>query len=158
MKILFNTQTQLLQPYPRADDEDVIGLDPIYLTYNVIQDSAPVYDPGTQYLQPFENVDHEADEVHRGWNIVDNPAQILSVTMTSMRFALIDAELYDSVVAGFAAIVDSVEKLKAQVWWDTARTVERNHPLVLSLSAALGQTNEQVDNLFILAKQKDTTL
>lgn len=158
MKILYNTQTQTLQPYPRLDDEDVVGLDPIYLVYTVVQETTPTHDPASQALQSFENIDHVTKEVVRGWDVIDIAHQIFSVSMLSMRLVLVDAGLYQAVLTIINSIPDETEKLKVQVWWDTARTVEREHPLVLTLSAAIGQTTEQVDQLFILAEQKDLTL
>jgi len=152
-KILFNTQTQSFQPYPRDDDEEVIGLDPIYLVYTVNQDAPPSYDPALQHLQQTESVDHTARTVQRGWALVDN---VISVSMTSMRQALTDAGFRQAVIDAIAAIPDETQRLYAQDWWATSPVVEKEHPLVIALAAALGQTQEQVDAVFAAAKLKDS--
>lgn len=73
MKLLYNTSTQLFQPYNRVDDEASAALDPIYQVYDVIQNDEPAYDPATHYLQPQESVDHEARTVTRSWQVVVIP-------------------------------------------------------------------------------------
>ena len=41
MKVLYNTQTQGVSPYPRNDDEPVIGLSPEYLVLEKVQSDPP---------------------------------------------------------------------------------------------------------------------
>lgn len=56
--------------------------------------------------------------------------------------------------AGIKAEVDAyVETLDddAQDAWEYALSVERNNPIVLGAGAALGMTEQQMDDLFILA-------
>jgi len=67
MKILFHTPTATLKPYPRADEEPVIGLDPSYEIFDVVQEALPVYDEATQYLTATETIDVPAKTVTRGW-------------------------------------------------------------------------------------------
>ena len=73
MKILFHTPTQTLVPYPRADDEPVVGLDPDYEIFDVIQQSEPFYNPSTQYLSTTESIDTTSKTVTRGWQVIDLP-------------------------------------------------------------------------------------
>jgi hypothetical protein len=73
MKILFHTLTQTLVPYPRNDDEPVVGLDPDYEIFDVIQQSEPAYNPATQYLSTTESIDTTSKTVTRGWQIIDLP-------------------------------------------------------------------------------------
>lgn len=72
------------------------------------------------------------------------------VTMRQARLALLQAELLDDVSAAISAL-PSPQKEAAQIEWDYSSTVERDRPLVLSLSAALGMTTEQMDELFSTA-------
>ena len=72
-RLLYDTQTSTLRPYPRADDEPVIGLDPRYLEMVVIQQPEPAYDPATEQLQPTEAIDTTAQTVTRGWDVVPLP-------------------------------------------------------------------------------------
>ncbi len=152
MRLLFNTATQSFQPYPRSDDGEVVGLDPGYLAYTVVEASPPSFDPSAQHLHRIETVDHDARTVQRGWAVVDNS---VSVSMTSMRQALTDAELRQPVIDAIAAIPDETQRIYAQDWWATSPVVEKGHPLVVSLAAALNQNEAQVDAIFAAAKLKD---
>lgn len=55
--------------------------------------------------------------------------------------------------AGIAAIPDATERGLAEVEWGFATTFKRAHPLVVSLSLALGFTPEEVDTLWEQALQ-----
>jgi hypothetical protein len=74
MKLLYNTETQTLLPWPRIDDEPVVGLDDHLLEMDVVQEDQPAYDPATQRLEKTEVIDAEARTVTRGWEIVEIPA------------------------------------------------------------------------------------
>jgi hypothetical protein len=73
MKLLYDTITATLRPYPRDDDGPVIGLDPRYLEMVVSQDPQPSYDPATEQLQPTEVIDTTAQTVTRGWDVLPLP-------------------------------------------------------------------------------------
>jgi hypothetical protein len=60
-------------PYPRADDEPVVGLDPDYEIFDVIQLPEPFYNPSTQYLSTTESIDTTSKTVTRGWQVIDLP-------------------------------------------------------------------------------------
>jgi hypothetical protein len=77
------------------------------------------------------------------------------VTMTSLRLALIDAGLYQTITSAINGIEDATEKLKAQTWWSTAQTVRRVHPLVAGIAALAGKTDAQVDAIFAAAQALD---
>ena len=69
MKILFHIPTQYLKSYPRSDEEPVIGLDPDYDTFDLIQETQPSHNPTTQYLTATEVIDTATKTVTRGWQI-----------------------------------------------------------------------------------------
>jgi hypothetical protein len=73
MKLLYNTETQTLLPWPRIDDEPVVGLDAHLLEMDVVQEDQPDYDPATQRLEKTEVIDAEARRVARGWSVVELP-------------------------------------------------------------------------------------
>ena len=73
MKLLYDTTSDLLVPYPRDDDESVVGLDPRYLELTVIQEAQPSYDATMQRLEPDELIDLDALTVTRGWQLVELP-------------------------------------------------------------------------------------
>lgn len=72
-RLLYDTETATLRPYPRPDDEPVINLDSRYLMMDLIQEAQPDYDPATQRPEPTEMIDLEALTVTRGWQLVDVP-------------------------------------------------------------------------------------
>jgi len=74
MKSLYNTQTQKLLPWPRIDDEPVVGLAAHLLEMDVVQEGKPAYDPATQRLEKTEVIDTDSRTVTRGWNVVEVPA------------------------------------------------------------------------------------
>jgi len=74
MKLLYNTQTQTLLPWPRIDDEPVVGLAAHLLEMAVVQEDQPAYDPATQRLEKTEVIDTEAQTVTRSWSVVEVPA------------------------------------------------------------------------------------
>jgi hypothetical protein len=73
MKALYNTETNAILPWPRIDDEPVVGLDAHLLEMDVVQEDQPAYDPASQRLEKTEVIDAEARTVTRGWSVVDVP-------------------------------------------------------------------------------------
>jgi hypothetical protein len=68
-RLLLDRSTNQLLPYPRQDDEPVVGLDrTAAYVVQVVRDSEPEYDPTTHYLQPLEPVvsitDPDSDDVN----------------------------------------------------------------------------------------------
>jgi hypothetical protein len=74
MKALYNTQNSAILPWPRIDEEPVVGLDAHLLEVDVVQEDQPAYDPATQRLEKTEVIDAEARTVTRGWSVVEVPA------------------------------------------------------------------------------------
>jgi hypothetical protein len=56
-----------------------------------------------------------------------------------------------SVDAAIDAIPDQLQRDSVRVEWDYAPYVERTHPMLIPLAAALGLTEAQVDQAFIEA-------
>jgi hypothetical protein len=71
MKLLYNTETQKLLPWPRIDDEPVVGLAAHLLEMTVVQGDRPEYDSATQRLEKTEVIDAEARTVVRGWSVLE---------------------------------------------------------------------------------------
>ena len=80
MKLLYNTETQTLLPWPRIDDEPVVGLDAHLLEMTVVQEDQPAFDPATQRLEKTEVIDAEAQTVTRGWSVAEVPAPTYTAT------------------------------------------------------------------------------
>ena len=73
MKLLYDTTSDQLLPYPRDDDGPVVGLDPRYLELTLIQEAQPTYDATTHQLAADEVIDLDALTVTRGWELVELP-------------------------------------------------------------------------------------
>jgi hypothetical protein len=78
MKALYNTQTSTILPWPRIDDEPVVGLAAHLLEMDVVQEDKPEYDSATQRLEKTEVIDTQAQTVTRGWNVVEVSAPLVT--------------------------------------------------------------------------------
>jgi hypothetical protein len=74
------------------------------------------------------------------------PVVPTSISPAQARLALLDAGLLDQVEAAVAA-----GSRATQIAWEMATSIERNSPTVAALSAALGLTDTQLDDLFTTA-------
>jgi hypothetical protein len=74
MKALYNTQTTTVLPWPRIDEEPVVGLDAHLLEMTVVQEPQPAYDPATQRLEKTEVIDPAARTMTRGWSVIAVPS------------------------------------------------------------------------------------
>lgn len=81
-----------------------------------------------------------------------------TVSMLALNLAIIEAGLEQEVLNAISAISDEKERRSFTVWWTRPSTVKRNHPTVASLAEAIGQTDEQIDAVFIAAKLLESTL
>ena len=70
-RALLDLQTGQVVPYPRADSEPVVGLDPRYSVLSIVRAAEPEYDPATQQLTPNRAV--VGDEWRWGWTVEDLP-------------------------------------------------------------------------------------
>lgn len=155
MKTLYDTSTAKLAPYPRSDDEPVVGLDPCYLVLDLIQQEKPETIPAGYYLSRTEAIDLDALQVTRGWELVAHEPMPVIVSMRSLQLALVRANLYQVVTALINGIPDATQKLETQIYWAKSPTVDRQHTVVLGLVAALGVTEAQVNDVFTAAQELD---
>jgi hypothetical protein len=158
MKILVHTPTGTTKPYPRSDNEPVVGLSAEYETFDMIEEPRPTYDSATHNLRRLpEAIDQTAKTVTRGWEIVPCDIAPVVVTMRSFRLAA-GRSLMNQINAAIDAIEDIDQCWQAQQFLAASPTVSRSHPLVLSLAAALGKSAEAVDAIFSAAQTLDSNL
>lgn len=98
-RLLYDTLASTLHPYPRADDEPVLGLDPRYLEMDVLQQPAPSYDPATHQLQPTEDIDTAARTVTRGWTVVELPPPVPSPDWSRFKAAILSNTAINAALA-----------------------------------------------------------
>lgn len=156
MKLLYHTPTGTLKPYPRQDDLPVIGLDPEYQVFALVQEGRPSHDSSTHYLQFRETVDVPGRKVTRGWDIVEiqQEGNATTVTMGALRIAL-GRDVCIAVGAWTQSLTEAEQKFQASTWWDFQPYVRRDHPVVEQFRVALSKTEQQVDQWFAAAKQLD---
>lgn len=116
MKTLYDTTTAKLTPYPRSDDEPVVGLDPIYETLDVLEQPKPELQEN-EYLESTQVIDLDARTVTRGWLIRSLPttpphwanAQALLAAFTGEEIAAMALSVHPA-VAGL--------RFKVSTWLD----------------------------------------
>lgn len=156
-KLIYNTETQMLQPWPRADDGYVVGLDAhlIPMTETTLEDQE--YNPETHKLEVQRTIDVEAQTV----TVQRVAVELTEQEIANYRRALYpDAEAVDvrdwlldqgitaaDVEAQIALMFpdDALATAKALNRWEYAVRVPRDHPLVVALGEALGFTQAQLD-------------
>jgi hypothetical protein len=68
-----------------------------------------------------------------------------SISPAQMRIALIDSNLFDSVIS---AVASGDQKLK--IWWEFSTAFDRDNEQVLAMAATLGVTDRELDDLWTL--------
>jgi hypothetical protein len=84
----------------------------------------------------------------------ESPAVPASVSARQIRLWILRQGInLAQVAAAIDAIPDQLQRDSVRVEWDYAPYVERSHPFLIPLAAALGLTEEQVDQAFVEASQ-----
>jgi hypothetical protein len=78
MKLIYDTQTGSVLPWPRIDNEPVVGLAAHLLEMDVVQEDQPAYDPASQRLEKTQVIDTDSRTVTRGWDVVEVPAPVFT--------------------------------------------------------------------------------
>ena len=123
---------------------------------------SPQYDPATHKV--VENSPRIVDgEWVKDWDVVEltetEKAEYKkslvpdSVTTRKGRIALHRAGLLSQVDTAILAIPDESIRTEAKIEWEYAQTIDRDSPFTLLLGNALGLTEDQLDDLFISAKE-----
>lgn len=93
-------------------------------------------------------------EVIRTRLLQQSTPKVVSVTMRQARLALLEAGHYASVQTAINAIQDPVVRQASQIEWEYAATVDRDSSFTQGMANALGLTEQDMDNLFMLAWSK----
>ena len=104
---------------------------------------------GTQHTMSERGIDLPADALLAEPPAPPPPIPTV-VTMRQARLAMLDAGILTSVRDALAAMT-GITGEAARIEWEYAAELKRDHPLVASLSAALGLTSAQLDGLFTVA-------
>lgn len=131
MKLLFHTPTQTLKPYPRADDEPVVGLSAEYEVFDVIQEPQPSHDPATHTCTATEAIDAQSKTVTRGWTVEEMPPRP-KVWMNAQEFmAAFTMEEKASVALSSDPIIAAL-RLELSTWLSTVHVDDERVQLGLN--------------------------
>jgi len=74
-RLLYNQALDTFTSYEavRPDGGQIVGLAPEFLIYDLEVSPAGSYDPATEYLEPFETINHEERRVTRGSKVLMLP-------------------------------------------------------------------------------------
>jgi hypothetical protein len=114
-------------------------------TQNVTFEWVETDDAITQTWTVSEKSDEEKQQV-----VFKNRAETV-VTMRQARLALLSEGLLSSVDSAISGLPDG-EREAAEIEWSYGSEVQRLSPLVVTLMPALGMSEEEIDDLFVLAK------
>ena len=94
---------------------------------------------------------------HHYWNngqwILSNVSVPESVSARQIRLWLINNGIQlTQVDSAINSIEDPITRETVKVEWEYAPYVERNHPMLVPLAQALGLTEQQIDQAFIVAQ------
>lgn len=81
-----------------------------------------------------------------------DPPFPLTISMRQTRLALVQLGIYASIPPALDALPEPTRTF-VQIEWEYGSVVERFNPFVVALASALSLTEEQIDQLFILASQ-----
>lgn len=90
------------------------------------------------------------DQLPEGWSKIPQEIPVpATITATQIRLWLVNngfsmQQIYDII----SQIPDPLLKAQIEVQWEYAPYVERNHPMINTLGASLGLSNEQIDQAF----------
>lgn len=102
----------------------------------------------------------------RTWEVRDESGNVIGVNQQADETAVVPASVsarqirlwlirhgisLAAVDAAIDAIPDQLQRDSVRVEWDYAPYVERTHPMLVPLAAALGLTEQQVDQAFVEA-------
>jgi hypothetical protein len=100
------------------------------------------WNEGETTIEEFENA-----HIYMQSLKIANSTKPSVVTMRQARLALLQSGLLSLVDTAIANGTDEAMKIE----WEYATTVERNWSSLITLTAAMGMTSEQLDDLFLLA-------
>lgn len=155
MKILYNIQTQTLQPYPFQDDRPIIGLDPNALqVFELIQEDKPQHNSSTHYLRPTQVINTETRQVVQSWEITPLPPPPPPAPITVPSPAFFQAIGRDLEITLKAKINETqdINQRHYLLKFLEYPYFQSNHPMVAQFGTMLGKTPAQIEGWFKAAE------
>lgn len=121
-----------------------------YDMYPLVEGSRPTTD--IVETGPIELIDGVWTQTYTGRDYTpEEKRPRMIVTMRQARLALLQQGLLANVEAAIASMSEP-DKSAVTIEWEYASTVERLSSWVIAMTTALGLTDEQMDDLFVLAE------
>jgi hypothetical protein len=117
------------------------------MTYKVTQTGWMLHIPSGQFVNPENNEEFLQWMFSGGIPEPADPVENIVTSLTRRQFfrALYTLDLLDGVLAVVASASD-----EAKLDFENATTFERNDPVLIAMAYALGKTDEDIDNLFVV--------
>lgn len=103
-----------------------------------------------EFIESVEDIDIEQYQVTAGQITVKIPKQ---VTMRQARLALLQQGILNDVETAINTIEDDALKQAIKIEWEYALDIQRDWPALQLMTKQLGITEEQLDQLFLLASK-----
>lgn len=121
-RVLYNTTTLKVQPWPRSDDEDVVGLDSVYVPLEVIQEEMPTLQEG-ESATATETINLELGTVTYGWDIVPAPTPTDYKVWTNVQSFMAEFTMAEKAqIALSTDMTIAALKLEVATWFSTVES------------------------------------
>lgn len=132
--------------FPKFPSNDLLAS---YSVYPVVDASKPDNDIVTQ--GPIVEINGVWTQTYTGRDLTaEEKRQSMKVTMRQARLALHQEGKLD-LVADAINLIPEPDKSLISIEWEYASTVERTSPWMSTMGSALGLSEEELDDLFVLA-------
>lgn len=121
----------MLKPYPRADDEPVVGLAQEYEVYELTQEPQPSYDHATHSCAATEAIDAQSKTVTRGWTVEEMPPRP-KVWMNAQAFMAAFTMEEKAAVALSSDPIIAALRLELSTWLSTVHVDDERVQLGLN--------------------------
>ena len=133
--------------FPKDPSDVLLAL---YDMYPLVEGSIPTTD--IVETGPIELIDGVWTQTYTGRDYTpEEKRPQMIVTMRQARLALLQQGLLANVETAIASMSEP-DRSQVSIEWEYASTVERTSPWISAMASALGLTEEQMDNLFVIAE------
>lgn len=122
----------------------------------------PTFNPDTQYCREIAPLLTSKGHYEQQYEVIDFTQEEIDARAEQKRIAAIPAQVSPRQIRqalNAAGLRQQVEDAIAagdqnmKDWWEFSLSIERNHPLVIAMAAALNVTERELDDLFTAAGQ-----
>ena len=108
------------------------------------------YEGPEEFISSEDEIDIDQYHITDGQLVIKIPE---SVTMRQARLVLLQQGILDDVETAINTIEDEATRRAVQIEWEYALDVRRDWPALQMVTQQLGITDEQLDQMFLLASE-----